>query len=72
MDGRARVIKAAQARPVMPAAEVRRWFRHEARRLHPDVGGDPAAFRQLCDTRDQLLAAADTHPSPVTLGPRRR
>lgn len=35
-------------------------FRKSARRLHPDVGGDPAKFRALLAARDLLLGREPT------------
>lgn len=42
-------------------SESRDWellYRRGAKELHPDVGGDPAAFRKLTEARDLLLASA--------------
>ncbi|HKS68103.1 MAG TPA: DnaJ domain-containing protein [Candidatus Acidoferrales bacterium] len=37
--------------------EIELAFRKEARRHHPDVGGDPAKFRAVVNARDFLLGA---------------
>ena len=39
-------------------AELRRAFRAQARRLHPDMGGDPRSFRRLVRAHDILSNAA--------------
>ncbi len=39
--------------------EIEKAFRKAARRLHPDVGGDPAKFRALMDARNFLLGRAE-------------
>ena len=38
--------------------EVKNAYRRKARKLHPDVGGDEAAFKQLHDAYRRVLAAA--------------
>lgn len=38
--------------------EIRNAYRRQARKLHPDVGGDEAAFTQLHAAYRRLLAAA--------------
>lgn len=38
--------------------ENRNAYRCKARKLHPDVGGDEAAFKQLYTAYQQLLSAA--------------
>ena len=43
--------------PVEPS-EVVSAYRRLARRHHPDLGGDPDAFRSLTVARDRLLADA--------------
>jgi len=37
---------------------VKNAYRRKARKLHPDVGGDPEAFKQLHDAYRKTLAAA--------------
>ncbi|GIX48229.1 MAG: hypothetical protein KatS3mg131_2440 [Candidatus Tectimicrobiota bacterium] len=37
-------------------AEVKRAFRRQAKRLHPDVGGDSEAFQRLCRAYHEALA----------------
>lgn len=38
--------------------QVNEAYRRAAKILHPDVGGDPAMFRQLTDARDLLIGAS--------------
>jgi len=38
--------------------EIRNAYRRKARKLHPDVGGDAEAFKQLHDAYRKVLAAA--------------
>lgn len=37
---------------------IRQAYRHGARHLHPDAGGDPEQFRRLVEARDLALGAA--------------
>ena len=44
--------------------QIESAFRKAARRVHPDVGGDPAKFRELVDARNLLSSRywePDTH-----------
>ncbi len=43
--------------------QIESAFRKAARRHHPDVGGDPAKFRQLVDARN-LLSTRHWEPDP--------
>lgn len=47
--------------------EVEASFRRAARVAHPDLGGDPAAFRRLVEARAELCSQQDgpTRPPPI-------
>lgn len=36
---------------------IRQAYRHGARHLHPDTGGDPEQFRRLVEARDLALGS---------------
>lgn len=42
--------------PAADAVAVEQAFRRQARTLHPDLGGDPAAFRALIEARTAMRA----------------
>jgi curved DNA-binding protein len=42
-------------RPTATRAEVQRAFRKQARRYHPDHGGDAAKFRELVEAKERVL-----------------
>jgi hypothetical protein len=55
-----------------PAADLRRAYRRSVRRVHPDVGGDPAAFREVQEAWEVLgdpsgRAAYDTLSRDVSV-----
>jgi hypothetical protein len=52
-------------------AAIKRAYRKRARELHPDAGGDPAAFRDLQDAYERLLQAPAS-PSERREPPRAR
>lgn len=45
-----------------PVTLVEQAFRHAARVRHPDVGGDPVAFRRATEARAVLLRPAPVDP----------
>ncbi len=45
-----------------PVSLVERAFRHAVRVRHPDVGGDPVAFRRATEARAVLLRAVAADP----------
>lgn len=65
--------EAARLLGVRPGADddtVRRAWRRRATRAHPDGGGSEAAFIELVQARDLLLA--EDEPSEVAVRRRRR
>jgi hypothetical protein len=42
----------------LAATEIHQAFKHAAKRLHPDVGGDERAFVELAAARDALMQAS--------------
>lgn len=55
---RVEALRVLGLRPGSSDREIERAFRKAARRLHPDVGGDPAKFRALLEARNFLLGRA--------------
>lgn len=51
-----------------PGDAVERAFRHAARLRHPDLGGDPGAFRRAAEARAVLLRPAPPDPVAWVLG----
>lgn len=49
--------------PAADAGDIRRAYRRLARRLHPDAGGDAAAFHELQAALDLLLRPVPREPS---------
>lgn len=45
-----------------PEPLVEQAFRHAARARHPDVGGDPVAFRRATEARSILLRPESSDP----------
>lgn len=54
-DERAAALRLLGLLPGSSDGEIESAFRKEARRHHPDVGGDPARFRAIVDARNFLL-----------------
>ncbi len=51
-------------RPPVDAAAVKRAYRHLARELHPDAGGDAAAFLRVQAAYEVVRQGSDRGPAP--------
>lgn len=63
-DEYTRALRLLGLAPGASDGQIESAFRKAARRLHPDVGGDPAKFRELVDARNLLSSRywePDTH-----------
>ena len=57
--------------PTATVAQVKAAYRRRSRKLHPDVGGDEEAFRELTDAfREASAYAAGERPNPYAAPPR--
>lgn len=61
---RATAAAILQLEPTASATEVDQAFRHQARALHPDAGGDQSGFERLVHARDILSSGTRTQGSP--------
>lgn len=54
--------------PTASVEEVKSAWRTIARRLHPDLGGDPAEFAAMSDNYREALHEASTRPCATCHG----